>query len=103
MLLGDLRIAFCAVVGHGAPSLTAVIIPSGPGESWFANASYADVLGLISKCCTGAPEYAVPQACVVASHQEAVNNQLLTNGRPARKQIEKFVATKAPPAPAAAI
>lgn len=103
MLLGDLRIAFCAVVGHGAPFLTAVIIPSGPGESWFANASYADVLGLISKCCTGAPEYAVPQACVVASHREAVNNQLLTNGRPARKQIEKFVATKAPPAPAAAI
>jgi long-subunit acyl-CoA synthetase (AMP-forming) len=103
MLLGDLRIAFCAVVGHGAPSLTAVIIPSRPGESWFANASYADVLGLMSECCAGAPEYAVPQACVVASLQEAISNQLLTNGRPARKQIEKFVATKTPPAPAAAI
>jgi long-subunit acyl-CoA synthetase (AMP-forming) len=103
MLLGDLRIAFCAVVGHGAPSLTAVIIPSRPGESWFANASYADVLGLVSKCCTGAPEYAVPRTCVVASLQEAISNQLLTNGRPARKQIEKFVATKTPPAPATAI
>jgi len=103
MLLGDLRIAFCAVVGHGAPSLTAVILPSRPGESWFANASYADILGLISQCCTGAPEYAVPRTCVVVSLQEAISNQLLTNGRPARKQIEKFVAAKTPPAPAAAI
>jgi long-subunit acyl-CoA synthetase (AMP-forming) len=103
MLLGDLRIAFCAVVGHGAPYLTAVLIPSRPGESWFTHASYADVLGLISKCCSGAPEYAVPRAWVVASFQEAISNQLLTNGRPARKHIEGFVAAKMPPAPAAAI
>jgi long-subunit acyl-CoA synthetase (AMP-forming) len=103
MLLGDLRIAFCAVVGHGAPYLTAVIVPSGPGERWFADASYQDVLALISVCCSDAPEYAVPRACVVASLQEAVSNQLLTNGRPARKQIEKFVAAKAPPAPASKI
>jgi long-subunit acyl-CoA synthetase (AMP-forming) len=103
MLLGDLRIAFCAVVGHGSPYLTAVIIPSLPGESWFANTSYANVLTLISECCSGAPEYAVPRACVVVSLQEAISNQLLTNGRPARKQIETFVAAKAPPATAAAI
>ena len=44
MLLGDLRVAFCAVVGHGEPYLTAVIVPSGPGEDWFANATYSDVL-----------------------------------------------------------
>jgi long-subunit acyl-CoA synthetase (AMP-forming) len=103
MLLGDLRIAFCAVVGHGEPHLTAVVVPSGPAEVWFANASYQDVLGLISDCCSGAPEYAVPRACIVTSLQEAANNQLLTNGRPARKQIEKFVAAKKPPAPAPAI
>jgi hypothetical protein len=60
-------------------------------------------MSLISECCAGAPEYAVPQACVVASLQEAISNQLLTNARPARKQIEKFVAAKMPPAPAAAI
>ena len=100
MLLGDLRVAFCAVVGHGEPYLTALIIPSGPGERWFANASHEDVLGLISDCCSGAPEYGVPQAYVVASFQEALSNQLLTNGRPARKQIEKFVAAKAPSEPA---
>jgi hypothetical protein len=57
----------------------------------------------MSECCSGAPEYAVPRACVVASLQEAVGNQLLTNGRPARKQIEKFVAAKTPHAPAAVI
>jgi long-subunit acyl-CoA synthetase (AMP-forming) len=100
MLLGDLRIAFCAVVGHGEPFLTAVIVPSGPAVVWFANASYQDVLALVSDCCSGAPEYAVPRACIVASLQEAANNQLLTNGRPARKQIEKFVAARKPPAPA---
>lgn len=99
MLLGDLRVAFCAVVGHGEPHLTAVIVPSGPGEAWFANASYDEVLRLISDCCSGAPEYAVPRAAVVSSLQEALDNQLLTNGRPARKQIEKFVAAKAASTP----
>ncbi|THD61731.1 MAG: hypothetical protein E7813_21755 [Bradyrhizobium sp.] len=99
MLLGDLRIAFCAVVGHGEPYLTAVIIPSGPGESWFANSSYADVLSLISECCSGAPEYAIPLACIVTSLQEAAAHRLLTNGRPARKQIETFVGTKMPSVP----
>ncbi len=95
MLLGDFRIAFCAVVGHGEPHLTAVIVPSRPGENWFAAASNADVIGLISDCCQGAPEYAIPRACIVTSLEDAVGNQLLTNGRPARKQIEKFVAAKA--------
>jgi hypothetical protein len=45
----------------------------------------------------------VPRACVVVSLQEAVDNQLLTNGRPARKQIEAFVAARNPPAAAAAV
>jgi len=103
MLLGDLRVAFCAVVGHGEPHLTAVIVPSGPGEAWFAHATHNDVLDLIAGCCSGAPEYAVPRAFVVSSFQEAVRNQLLTNGRPARKQIEKFVAARTSPAPASAI
>ena len=103
MLLGDLRIAYCAVVGHGEPHLTAIIMPSRPGEGWFANASNEDVLGLVSACCSGAPEYAIPRACVVVSLQEAVGNQLLANGRPARKQIEKFVAARILPASPAAI
>lgn len=103
MLLGDQQIAFCAVVGHGEPCLTAVIVPSRSGEGWFSNANNADVLDLVSTCCSGAPQYAVPRACIVASLEEAVSNQLLTNGRPARKQIEKFVAAKAPTTPATVI
>jgi hypothetical protein len=103
MLLGDLRIAYCAVVGHGEPHLTAVIIPSRPGKAWFANASQEDVLALVSACCSEAPEYAVPRACIITSHEQAVSHQLLTNGRPARKKIEKFVAGKTPPASTAAI
>jgi long-subunit acyl-CoA synthetase (AMP-forming) len=100
MLLGDLRVAFCAVIGHGESYLTALIIPSGPGERWFANASHEEVMGMIFCCCSGTPEYAVPQAYVLASLQQAVSNQLLTNGRPVRKQVEKIVAAKAPPASA---
>jgi long-subunit acyl-CoA synthetase (AMP-forming) len=99
MLLGDLRIAYCAVVGHGEPSLTAVIVPSALGESWCANASHKDLLDLISGCCSGAPEYAVPRACLVVSFQEALKNQLLTNGRPARKRIAEFVGAGALPHP----
>ena len=53
MLLGDLRIAFCAVVGHGEPHLSAVIVPSGPGESWFAHAIHDEVLRLISRLLLG--------------------------------------------------
>jgi len=94
MLLGDPRIAFCAVVGHGKPHLTAVIIPSHPGKSWFANASYEDVQKLIFDCCTGAPEYAVPRASVIVPLELALGSQLLTNGRPARKKIEKFIAER---------
>jgi len=104
MLLGDLRIAFCAVVGHGEPNLTAVIVPSRPGEAWFAKASHTDVLGLISDCCSSAPDYAVPRACIVTPLEEAMRQRLLSNGRPARKQIEKFVAAQATSAlPAAPI
>jgi long-subunit acyl-CoA synthetase (AMP-forming) len=103
MLLGDSRIAFCAVVGHGEPHLTALLVPSHPGEAWFADASHEDVLALVSACCSGAPEYAVPRACIIASLGEAVSNQLLTNGRPARRQIEKFIAGKTPPGSTAVI
>jgi hypothetical protein len=41
----------------------------------------------------------VPRAVVVSSLQEALDNQLLTNGRPAHKKIEKFVAAKAASTP----
>lgn len=95
MLLADPRIAFCAVTGHGEPHLTVLLIPSRQGAAWFAKATSADILELVSDHCADAPEYAVPRACVVVSFEQALNDQLLSNGRPIRKTIGKFVLEKA--------
>jgi long-subunit acyl-CoA synthetase (AMP-forming) len=95
MLLADPRIAFCAVAGHGEPHLTAVLIPSPQGAAWFARATNTDILDLLSDHCSDAPEYAVPRAYVIVSLVEALNNQLLSNGRPVRKNIGKFVLERA--------
>jgi long-subunit acyl-CoA synthetase (AMP-forming) len=95
MLLADPRIAFCTVAGHGEPHLTALLIPSRQGAAWFARATRADILELLSGYCADAPEYAVPRACVVVSLEEALNNQLLSNGRPIRKNVGKFVLERA--------
>jgi long-subunit acyl-CoA synthetase (AMP-forming) len=94
MLLSDPRIAFCTVAGHGEPHLTALLIPSAQGAAWFAKATSADILDLFSDHCSEAPEYAVPRACVVVSLAEALNNQLLSNGRPIRTNIGKFIQEK---------
>ena len=95
MLLADPRIAFCTVAGHGEPHLTALLIPSPQGAAWFANATSTDILDLVSDHCSDAPEYAVPRAYVVVSFQEALNNQLLSNGRPIRKNVGNFVRERA--------
>jgi long-subunit acyl-CoA synthetase (AMP-forming) len=91
MLLADLRIALCTVTGHGEPHLTALLIPTPQGADWFAKATRADILELLSRLCSDAPEYAVPRACVVVSLEDALNNQLLSNGRPIRDKIGKFL------------
>src|SRR3984893_1914461 len=95
MFLADPRIAFCTVAGHGEPHLTALLIPSPQGAAWFANATSTDILDLVSDHCSDAPEYAVPRAYVVVSFEEALNNQLLSNGRPIRKNVGKFVRERA--------
>jgi long-subunit acyl-CoA synthetase (AMP-forming) len=95
MLLADPRIAFCTVAGHGEPHLTALLIPSRQGAAWFATATNADILELLSGYCSDAPEYAVPRGCVVVSLEEALSNQLLSNGRPIRKIVGKFVLERA--------
>jgi long-subunit acyl-CoA synthetase (AMP-forming) len=95
MLVGDSRVAFSAVTGHGEPHLTALLIPTSGGTSWFAKAGEADVLDLVSKCCSGAPDYAVPRAAIVVPLQEAVAGQLLSaNGRIRRAEVRKFVRAK---------
>jgi long-subunit acyl-CoA synthetase (AMP-forming) len=95
MLLADPRIAFCTVAGHGEPHLTALLIPSSQGTAWFAKATRADILQLLSDRCSDAPKYAVPRAYVVVSFEQALGKQLLSNGRPIRKQIAKFVLERA--------
>jgi long-subunit acyl-CoA synthetase (AMP-forming) len=95
MLLADPRIALCVVTGHGEPYLTALLIPSPQGAAWFAKATRTDILELLSDRCSDAPEYAVPRACIVVSLEQALNNQLLSNGRPVRKNVGKFVLERA--------
>src|ERR1700730_1899834 len=95
MLLADPRIAFCTVAGHGEPHLTALLIPSSQGTAWFAKATRAEILQLLSDRCSDAPKYAVPRAYVVVSFEQALANQLLSNGRPVRKTIDRFVRERA--------
>jgi long-subunit acyl-CoA synthetase (AMP-forming) len=102
MLLGDPRIALGVVVGHGQPHLTALLVPSRQGAVWFAGATDSDIQSLVATCCSAAPGYALPAACIVVSPEEAMKNQLIANGRPSRRQIEKFVAARSAAANAAA-
>lgn len=95
MLLADPRIALCTVAGHGEPHLTVLLIPSPQGAAWFAKATRADILELLSDRCSDAPEYGVPRAYVIVSLEQALKNQLLSNGRPVRKAIGKFVLERA--------
>jgi long-subunit acyl-CoA synthetase (AMP-forming) len=95
MLLADPRIALCTVTGHGEAHLTASLIPSPLGAAWFAKATRTDIEELLSDLCSGAPEYAVPRAYVILSFEQALNHQLLSNGRPIRKKIGKFVLERA--------
>jgi long-subunit acyl-CoA synthetase (AMP-forming) len=95
MLLADPRIAFCTVAGHGEPQLTVLLIPSAQGAAWFAKATRADILELLSDRCSDAPEYAVPRAYVIISFEQALSHQLLSNGRPVRRKIGKFVLERA--------
>lgn len=92
MLLADPRIASCAIVGHGAPHLTALLIPSLRGAEWFAAAGEGEIIDLCAKLCAGAPHYAVPRAAVVTRIEDALKHGLLSNGRPARRAIAHFLA-----------
>lgn len=78
----DDRIAACAVLGHGEPCLSALIIPTAKGAAWFAGASEGQVLLKLSYLCRSAPAYAVPRDFVLLDYSEAKRRDLLTpNGR----------------------
>jgi long-subunit acyl-CoA synthetase (AMP-forming) len=95
MVLADQRVALCVVTGHGKAHLTSLLIPSSAGVAWFAKATRAEILELLSDRCAEAPEYAMPRDYVVISFEEALNNQLISNGRPVRKNIGRFVEERA--------
>jgi long-subunit acyl-CoA synthetase (AMP-forming) len=82
MLLADPRFAACAVLGHGAPHLSAIIIPSQRGARWLAEAPKSQVLMTMALACRDAPAYAVPRDFVAMSPEDALRRDLLTsNGR----------------------
>ncbi len=82
MVLADERFGACAVFGHGEPHLSALLIPSAQGASWFARAPKAHVLMAMAIACRDAPAYAVPRDFAVIGLDEAVRRNLLTpNGR----------------------
>ena len=82
MLLADPRFAACAVLGHGAPQLSALIIPSRRSAAWLAQAPSAHVLMAMAFACRDAPSYAVPREFALVSPEEATRRNLLTaNGR----------------------
>lgn len=95
MLLGDPRIARCAVTGHGEPFLTAVLVPSRAGTNWFGAADRASIDRLVADRCDDAPLYAIPRAFVVTTMAELQDAGLLTsNGRFIRRALPDFVARR---------
>ncbi|MDQ0390955.1 AMP-binding protein [Labrys monachus] len=96
MLLGDDRIALCAILGHARSGLTALIIPSRKGGPWFAAAGREDVLDLIRRCCRSAPGYAIPDDYRLVSFEQGLAANLLSdNGRIRRKQAAAYALAEA--------
>jgi long-subunit acyl-CoA synthetase (AMP-forming) len=82
ILTEDVRIAACAVLGHGKAALSAVIIPSRQGADWFAGASESQVLLALSQICRDVPAYAIPRDFLLLDRDAAARHNLLTpNGR----------------------
>jgi long-subunit acyl-CoA synthetase (AMP-forming) len=82
LLAADERIAACAVLGHGEPRLSALIIPSTKGATWIAQSTEAQVLMELSDICRDVPAYAIPRNFAVLDRSEAMKRNLLTsNGR----------------------
>ncbi len=94
MIAGDARLGACAVLGHGEPHLSVLLIPSPHGERWLLEAPRAHVLLWLEQICVDAPAYAVPKDFVACAAAEAKRIGVLTpNGR-----IHREAASKAYPA-----
>ncbi|WP_423415527.1 AMP-binding protein [Hyphomicrobium sp. B1] len=78
LITTDERIAACAVLGHGEPYLSVLIVPSSRSADWFATVSKAEVLLALSNICRDAPVYAIPRDFVLLARNDAVRRNLLT-------------------------
>ena len=90
MIAGDARIGACAVLSHGQPHLSALLIPVPQGERWLMETPRAHILLWLERVCRAAPAYAIPKDFVVCPAAEARRIGLLTaNGRVERKAAKK--------------
>ncbi|MCB1485182.1 MAG: AMP-binding protein [Hyphomicrobiaceae bacterium] len=92
MLLTDRRIAAAAIIGHGEPSLTAILVPTDAGSQWLEHAPRAHVLLSLLTSCRDAPLYAVPSDFLVLTRKQIAERGLMTaNGRWRRDALSKIV------------
>ena len=90
ILMGDPRIAACAVLGHGQEHLSVLLVPSTSGERWLMESPRAHILLWLEQICIDAPLYAVPKDFVVCQATEAKRIGLLTsNGRIVRDAAKR--------------
>ena len=93
MIAGDARIGACAVLSHGQPHLSALLIPAPQGERWLMETPRAHVLLWLERVCRAAPAHAIPKDFVVCPAAEARRIGLLTaNWRVQRKAAKKAFA-----------
>lgn len=92
MLLADPRFSAAAIIGHGEPALTALLVPSKMGAVWLEQAPRAHVLLALTSACRDAPNYALPRDFLVVSRTQISKHNLMTaNGRWRRSTLADAV------------
>lgn len=97
-LSGDPRIARAFIVGHGAPALTAIVVPVPSFAPAFADPAVA--LAIVRAACADLPAYAIPASVIVTDMAALAAAGLLTpSGRPRRMALAAKYATASTPLP----
>jgi long-subunit acyl-CoA synthetase (AMP-forming) len=90
LIAADPRIAGCVLTLDDAGHLAALLVPSDRGDTWFAGASAPAIAKVVTRCCFGVPDYAIPEQFIVLPSTAAAG--LLTNSgrikRPAARQLQ---------------
>ncbi len=93
VLLADVRIGRCIILGHGRPYPVALIVPSVIGEDWLKKLDQAAQAAFLEAACAGLPGYARPRRMLLAGEEALRANQLVTpNNRPRRREIATYFA-----------